>query len=126
MHEIGWCQIIQLYFEEAQNTFFKLKSSSRWSRPFYTYLSTTCAGACGADTKTAIAEFTTAMKSMSKGTQLDVFLGRRYNICTKDDLSEDRNPLFYKILVYELLYLWNTLPSCNNENIDKIMEGRSI
>lgn len=125
MHEIGWCQMIQLSFKEASLTFYKLKSTSRWSRTFYTYLSTLCSGAASEkNVINILMEFKELIKFIPKGTQLDVFLTRRLNIFLTDDLNNHkRNDLFYKMLIYELLYLWNALPSCSDENIDKIIQG---
>lgn len=123
MHEIGWCQMIQLMFKEANNTFVTLKTISRWSRAFYTYVSAICAGAAQLDANALVLEFNEAVKCIPKGTQLDVFLCRRQNIFMKFEFTDKRNDLFYKMLIYELLYLWNTLPSC--ETIEKIIDGKS-
>lgn len=124
MHEIGWCQMIQLMFKEAQNTFVTLKSMSRWSRAFYTYCSTLCTGSLNGQSETLTEEFNESMKRLPKGTQLDTFLNRRHQVLCDMVSNQTRDDVFYKILIYELLYLWNTLPSCNSNNIDQIIQGK--
>lgn len=123
MHEIGWCHLIQLNFKLAENTFFIMKTNSRWSRSFYAYLSTVCAGALGEDVTTQISELKKLVAQIPKGTQLDAFLARRYNICIRDVAVPEKTSFFWKMLVYELLYLWNTMPSCSNESISTILNG---
>jgi len=38
LHEVGWCHLIHLDWNQAYEYFFQLKLRSRWSRSFYTYL----------------------------------------------------------------------------------------
>lgn len=125
MHEIGWCHLIQLNFKLAENTFFIMKTNSRWSRSFYAYMSTVCAGALGEDITTQINELKKLMTQIPKGTQLDAFLVRRYDICIRN-AADSKKTFFWKMLVYEMLYLWNTMPSCSSESITVILNGINL
>ncbi|RZC32640.1 tetratricopeptide repeat protein 39C-like [Asbolus verrucosus] len=122
LHEVGWCHLIQLDYCAAENTFTYLKSWSRWSRAFYSYLAGICCGSCENSSNYAnIKEIKTSTVSGSKGNQLDEFLCRRAKCCPSDDDVLAKLPsVFWKLLVYEMLYLWNALPSCSPENIENI------
>ena len=39
LHEVGWSQLLLLRWEMAARSFLRLKSDSRWSKSFYSYLS---------------------------------------------------------------------------------------
>lgn len=107
-------------------TFLYLRNQSRWSRSFYTYLATITAGA-----ESAIADLGDLADIMSvfcgslKGSQLDDFLVRRFKICpkTQEGLLA-RNALYWRMFVFEVLYLWNSLPCCNTLNINQIISGK--
>ena len=47
MHEIAWCKIIQLDFEQAKKRFDELRQISNFSKIFYTYMTAICQGAAG-------------------------------------------------------------------------------
>lgn len=125
LHEVGWCHLIQLNFAPAQNTFTYLKSASRWSRSFYAYLSSICAGACNAQEETSfLLEVRNSLEKSFKGCQLEKYLRRRFKLFpTSIDDPRMKEPLYWKLLIYEVLYLWNTLPSCNAEDINRIIGG---
>jgi hypothetical protein len=38
LHEVGWCHLIQLDWNQAHQCFLQLKVRSRWSKSFYSYL----------------------------------------------------------------------------------------
>ncbi|XP_044253016.1 tetratricopeptide repeat protein 39C-like isoform X3 [Tribolium madens] len=122
LHEVGWCHLIQLDYCNAENTFSYLKSWSRWSRAFYSYLAGICCGSCQNSTNlTNIKEIKTGVTLGTKGNQLDEFLSRRAKCCPSDDDELSiLPPIFWKLLVYEMLYLWNALPSCLPQNIEQI------
>lgn len=100
--------------------------SSRWSRAFYGYLATICAGSCNKITNIKqLEEMKSLIDSSSKGTQLELFLSRRFNWCPNDNNALlETTDIFWKMFVYELLYLWNTLASCNTESIYQIIAGK--
>ncbi|KAJ8986120.1 hypothetical protein NQ317_005590 [Molorchus minor] len=123
-HEMGWCHLIELDYCAAENTFTYLKSSSRWSKSFYAYLAAICAGACDINLNLCLFEdLRNGVLGVPKGTQLEEFLSRRARRCPSN-LNEIRNKtvLYWKLLVFEMLYLWNALPSCSRANITLIIK----
>lgn len=128
LHEVGWCYLVQLDFSKSETTFSSLRQASRWSRPFYSYLTLISAGSNKMFSETTnVDELRNIFQTVPKGTQLDEFLNRRYKICPLDgDVLKNLNFLYWRLLVYELLYLWNTLPSCTNENIEIIISDCEI
>lgn len=125
LHEVGWCHLIQLDYPAAEHTFQLLKLSSRWSRSFYAYLAIICSGSCdNLKDFSILNETINLFENAPKGSQLELFLLRRFRCCPKseEELSElDRN--YWRMFVYELLYLWNTLPSCSYTSIKNIIDG---
>ncbi|XP_017785023.1 PREDICTED: tetratricopeptide repeat protein 39C-like isoform X2 [Nicrophorus vespilloides] len=122
-HEVGWCYLIQLEHEHSQNTFLYLKQQSRWSRGFYSYICLISAGANESLQTICSFEDLKGMFTVSpKGSQLDEYLGRRYKCCPiEEELFYAKSSLFWKLLVYELLYLWNSLPSCNVDSLKTVI-----
>ncbi|XP_074035957.1 tetratricopeptide repeat protein 39C isoform X1 [Leptinotarsa decemlineata] len=122
MHEIGWCHLIRLNYKAATDTFLYLKSSSRWSRAFYCYVAGICAGASENFFRSSIFEdFKAFGVGILKGTPLDQFLTKRYKFCPSDlELAEKKKVIFWKLLIFEMLYLWNALPNCDSLTIDVI------
>lgn len=125
-HELGWCHLIQLNYVQAESTFQYMKTCSRWSRTFYAYLATISAGTYNNfKDSSSIRRMREVLENGPKGTQLDEFLLRRFRICPSDDNAlMNTSAIFWRLLVYELLYLWNTLPSCTPHNIGKINVGK--
>ncbi|KAF5280249.1 hypothetical protein FQA39_LY18072 [Lamprigera yunnana] len=123
LHEVGWCHLLQLDYSSAENAFATLKLCSRWSRSFYGYLSVICAGSCNSSKIwEKMREVRKLFNSSPKNNQLDIFLMRRLSYCPSDvEDVQQKNSRFWALLVYELLYLWNTLPSCSYENIQHII-----
>lgn len=128
LHEVGWCHLIQLDYCSADSTFTYLKSWSRWSRAFYNYLAAICCGSCeNATNYTNIKEIKTSLGNGYRNNQLDEFLARRAKCCPSDDDELSKLPSsFWRLLVYEMLYLWNALPSCSVENLDNIKKGTEV
>ncbi|XP_066253168.1 uncharacterized protein [Euwallacea similis] len=121
-HEIGWCHLIELEYQEAMGTFVYLKQASRWSRCFYVYMTAICCGSIGDFSNYAIFDELRKMSGSSRSGQLDEFLTRRLKCCPKD--SEDAknfSDVFFKLFVFEMLYLWNALASCSLENIEVVV-----
>lgn len=129
LHEVGWCHLIQLNFQEAQKVFLKLKNGSRWSKAFYAYLSIICSGSFDRKDFSDVKELGEVymLTNINKSTPLDLFLKRRLHIYPKNEESFlNTNRQYWKFLVYELLFLWNTLPSCSAENLNRIIKGKII
>ncbi|XP_076270609.1 tetratricopeptide repeat protein 39C-like isoform X2 [Rhynchophorus ferrugineus] len=122
LHEIGWCYLIQLDYENAKNTFLYLKCTSRWSKAFYLYLAAICAGATRDMHSYSLFDDLQSCSGGTRGGQLDEFLNRRFECCPKDAESAKRfSTVYFKLLVFEMLYLWNALASCTRANIEKIV-----
>lgn len=57
----------------------------------------------------------------TKETQLGLFILRRAPKLVDQDTGRGYTILYYKLLVYELLYLWNAMPSCSIEALRRIL-----
>ncbi|KAL3272441.1 hypothetical protein HHI36_013921 [Cryptolaemus montrouzieri] len=122
LHEVGWCYLIQLDFENAESNFAYLSSSSRWSRPFYCYITCICKGSRdGFGEYSDLEELIVSIKASSKVNQLDEFLIKRTDCFPKSDDVATFPNRFWRLFVYEMLYLWNALASCTKENIARII-----
>lgn len=124
-HEVGWCHLIQLDYSMAEDTFRSLKNSSRWSSSFYAYIETICSGSRDAlKDFSSLEETKNLLQHAPKGSQLDDYLARRYILfpSSAEDLAA-KSATFWKLLIFELLYLWNALPSCNSQNLQTIAMG---
>lgn len=125
MHEVGWCHLIQLNYPQANSTFQNLMKASRWSKTFYAYLASICAGSCDVlKDSVLLQEILELLDNGPKSSQLEEFLRRRFKLFKKEpEALLDKNVVFWKLLIYEVLYLWNTLPSCSTESIRNIIFG---
>lgn len=123
LHEVAWCHLIRLSYEEAYQSLLQLQHQSRWSKSFYAYLDMVC---CGANGKFDIL-LTTYNKifhwfnEMNRETQLGAFILRRVPKLIDKDTGRPYTALYYRLLVYELLYLWNAMPSCSIESLHGIL-----
>lgn len=125
LHEVGWCHLIQLDWEKAHNCFMQLKQRSRWSKSFYTYLAAVCAGATGQlETAMSLIQetplFSSSVSSQHRSTQLEAFILRRTNHFTPGVQEFDHS--YCRLLAFELLFLWNALPSCSPQHIQCLLE----
>ncbi|XP_043247550.1 tetratricopeptide repeat protein 39C-like [Amphibalanus amphitrite] len=120
LHEIGWCRLLQLDWVEAFVAFSELAEQSRWSKAFYQYLSALCTGASG-DITLASALLKDIPPPGRGRSELDTFLESRAAA-----LREPRAPpaaqLACRLHAYELLYLWNALPSCPQDVWKAVVE----
>ncbi|RZF48917.1 hypothetical protein LSTR_LSTR003297 [Laodelphax striatellus] len=118
MHEMGWCHLIQLDWHNAYQSFLELKRRSRWSKIFYTYLAAVSAGA-NEQTKESIR---LAKEVNKQSSQPDSNAGRtnvgqlEYFICRRAEKIIGKDPAFCRLLAYEMLFLWNALPSTKYMN----------
>ncbi|XP_053679653.1 tetratricopeptide repeat protein 39C-like [Anopheles nili] len=127
LHEIGWCRLIQLDYGTALRNFKELKLCSQFSKSFYSYLTAICEGSYG--------QFSNLVKwradilelinrSPQKDSQIERYIFRR---CLKLPRAESGNlpkyssSLYWKYLVFEMLFLWNALGSCNVEQLESMV-----
>ncbi|XP_050083214.1 tetratricopeptide repeat protein 39C-like [Anopheles aquasalis] len=126
LHEIGWCRLIQLDYGVAMQNFKKLKMRSKFSRSFYSYLTAICEGAFGQYSnlvhwRADILEMIN--RSPQKDSQIHKYIFRR---CLKLPRAEGgsqprfSSSLYWKYLVFEMLFLWNALSSCSVEQLESI------
>ncbi|XP_014476192.1 PREDICTED: tetratricopeptide repeat protein 39C-like [Dinoponera quadriceps] len=124
LHEVAWCHLIRLSYEEAYRSLLQLQHQSRWSKSFYAYLAMVC---CGANGKfdvllTTYDKIIHWFHEMNGETQLGAFILRRVpKLVDKDTGGNPYTVLYYRLLVYELLYLWNAMPSCSVESLQGIL-----
>lgn len=124
LHEVGWCHLIQLDWNNAHRCFLQLKMRSRWSKSFYTYLAAVCAGAAGrleeAAQLTAEAPLLASSGNHRSSTQLETFIMRRtHHFSTAAPVFDTA---YCCLLAFELLFLWNALPSCDQTHIHQLLE----
>lgn len=69
-------------------------------------------------------EITTTLTNngSSKSTQLDLFVLRRLSKLI-DHNGQSYCRTYYRLLVYELLYLWNAMPSSSRETLGVVVSG---
>ncbi|XP_074656914.1 tetratricopeptide repeat protein 39C-like [Tubulanus polymorphus] len=113
LYEIGWSNMIKLNWKSSAECFLRLKEESRWSKAYYAYLTALCFGANG-----DLNESYNLMKQVPglvkrKNNQIEAFVARRAEKFRKVEPTQDQ----LVIHVLEVLYLWNTLPSCKTEHI---------
>ncbi|XP_058059382.1 tetratricopeptide repeat protein 39C-like isoform X2 [Anopheles bellator] len=126
LHEIGWCRLIQLDYGMAMQNFKELKMCSKFSKSFYSYLTAICEGAFGQFSnltrwRTDILEM--IGRSAQKDSQIERYIFRR---CLKlprtlgGSQTKFSTSLYWKYLVFEMLFLWNALTSCSVEQLESI------
>nr|CAD7438282.1 unnamed protein product [Timema bartmani] len=118
LHEVGWCHLIQLDWSKAYHCFLQLKIRSRWSKSFYTYLAARASGNLKQASHLINGIPNLSIAAQQRGAQLEIFIMRRTNRFP----SEGFDQAFCRLLAFELLFLWNALPSCSVPHINTIME----
>lgn len=123
LHETAWCHLIRLSYEEAYRSLVQLQRQSRWSKNFYAYLAMVCYGADGKfdDLLTIYGKIFYWFHEMNREAQLGAFILRRMPKLIDENTGRPYTILYYKLLVYELLYLWNAMPSCSVESLHGIL-----
>ncbi|XP_044016905.1 tetratricopeptide repeat protein 39C-like isoform X1 [Aphidius gifuensis] len=123
LHEVAWCHVICLNYTESYNAFSRLQNESRWCESVYAYIACVCAGSIGKiDVTLKLYSYIKTMISVnSKNTQLDTFILRRLTKLVKPHNNDVYSCVYYKILVYELLYLWNAMSSCADDCLQNII-----
>ncbi|TSR16026.1 Oxysterol-binding protein-related protein 1 [Bagarius yarrelli] len=118
LYEIGWCSMIELSFSEAYKAFERLRTESRWSQCYYSYLTGVCQGAAGElDGASSVLKDATRLFKR-KHNQIEQFSMRK-----AEDLRKPR-PTRERCLMaaIEILYLWKALSNCSNANLQLMIE----
>lgn len=127
LHEMGWCRLIQLDCLNAIDEFHALRVNSEYSKSFFGYLTALCHGVVGkgetllemrADIVSAIGGTASAHRDQS---QIDRFIEQRVALFPDTAAGMQAvDPVFWRFLVYELLFLWNTLDTCPCSTLDQM------
>ncbi|XP_015115021.1 tetratricopeptide repeat protein 39C [Diachasma alloeum] len=122
LHEVAWCYVIRLNYARAYESFARLQHDSRWCESIYAYLAAVCSGASGESHEVlrTFREINVMISGGGKTTQLDTFVARRA-VKLVDQNEGVYTPAYYKLLVYELLYLWNAMPSCSMDSLRNVI-----
>nr|XP_031829643.1 tetratricopeptide repeat protein 39C-like [Nomia melanderi] len=125
LHEMAWCYLIRFNYDKAYPSLSRLCYESRWSKSFYAYLGAVCCGAIGnlKDLAMTYQKIRYFAKGKSRETQLGLFIQRRAPKLVDQETGQPYTVLYYRLLVYELLYLWNAMPSCTSESLRRVLLG---
>jgi hypothetical protein len=88
-----------------------------------------CTGASGnLDEAISLTQEVPALSATShqRCTQLDTFILRRTNCFPEERDSENFDQAYCRLLAFELLFLWNALPSCSVQHINNLLEGTAL
>lgn len=131
LHEMGWCRLIQLDCLNAIDEFHALRVNSEYSKSFFGYLTTLCHGVVGKkddlmelrrDIIESMGSAHHASSPQKDQSQIDQFIGKRVDLFPDTEAQmQSLNPVFWRFLVYELLFLWNTLDTCSPATLDQIV-----
>ncbi|XP_078044032.1 tetratricopeptide repeat protein 39C [Augochlora pura] len=125
LHEMAWCYLIRFNYEKAYPSLSQLCYESRWSKSFYAYLGAVCCGAIGNLDNLALnyQKIRYFAKQRNRETQLGLFIQRRATKLEDQETGQPYTVLYYRLLVYELLYLWNAMPSCTSDSLRRVLLG---
>ncbi|KAK3567241.1 hypothetical protein QTP86_015073 [Hemibagrus guttatus] len=119
LYEIGWCSMIEMNFSEAYRAFEHLRTESRWSQCYYSYLTGVCQGAAG-DLDGACNVLKDAARLFKrKHNQIEQFSMRKAEDLRKPRTTKERCTM----AAIEILYLWKALPNCSSANLQLMIEG---
>ncbi|KAJ8681534.1 hypothetical protein QAD02_017326 [Eretmocerus hayati] len=123
LHEVAWCHLIRLSFGDARASLARLQEESRWSKSFYAYLAALCCGAEGdfEDLLSTCKRLAHFMTGSTADMQLAQFISRRSQKLIDHESDRAHPSLCYKLLVYELLYLWSALPACSTTSLRGVL-----
>eukprot|EP00058_Branchiostoma_floridae_P003654 XP_002589142.1 hypothetical protein BRAFLDRAFT_114239 [Branchiostoma floridae] len=121
VYEISWSQLLKLNFAEALSGFQRLKEESRWSQCYYAYLSAICYGAQG-----KIPEARDMFKQVPKFAQkkrnpLELYTVRKAQQFLKAG-KKNQTREYVMLLALEVLYLWRALPTCDTDDLQKMLQ----
>ncbi|XP_055638379.1 tetratricopeptide repeat protein 39C-like [Toxorhynchites rutilus septentrionalis] len=130
LHEIGWCRLIQLDYGTAMNNFKELRRCSQFSKSFYAYLTVICQGSHGYFSelikwRLEIADL--VGRSSQKESQIEKYIFRRCLKLPRTDTEKEKyNCIYWKLLAYEMLFMWNALNSCSEATLTTIIEDCNV
>lgn len=118
-HEIGWLEMMKLNYEGCCTCFSRLKQDSRWSKSYYSYLFGICSGALGKldQAKELFKDVSVLMRN--KNNEVEKFAAKRAEKFLKKIQLSGQNCQLYLL---EVVYLWNALTQCPQEDIDNMIQ----
>ncbi|XP_027026633.1 tetratricopeptide repeat protein 39C isoform X1 [Tachysurus fulvidraco] len=118
LYEIGWCSMIELSFSEAYKAFDRLRTESRWSQCYYSYLTGVCQGAAG-DLDGACSVLKDVARLLKrKHNQIEQFSMRKAEDLIKPRPTKERCTM----ASIEVLYLWKALANCSSAKLQLMIE----
>ncbi|XP_043921288.1 tetratricopeptide repeat protein 39C [Protopterus annectens] len=119
LYEIGWCSMIEMNFQEAYESFRRLKDESRWSQCYYAYLTAVCQGATG-DLEGAHSVFKDVQKLFKrKNNQIEQFSVKKAERYKKQPPTKE----LCILATIEVLYLWKALPNCSLSDLQHMSQA---
>lgn len=97
--------------------------ASKFSKSYYIYLSSICRGAIDGADETLKCVKESLQKAITASSQkegiIEKFLMNRCSFVIPDGECDE---IFWKLLCYEIMYLWNLLASCSTETLESIID----
>ncbi|XP_059621908.1 tetratricopeptide repeat protein 39C-like [Phlebotomus argentipes] len=121
LHEVGWCHLIRLEYDDAMEAFHCLGHATQFSKSFFIYLVAICQGASGKfdDLPILRTELQHHLQATTaKETEIQRFLSGRHSRMPE----ESDEATFWRYLIFEMLFLWNTLEICSPAVLDAIAD----
>lgn len=128
LHEMGWCRLIQLDCLNAIDEFHALRVNSEYSKSFFGYLTALCHGVVEKkedlmEQRRDILDSIGGLSAAREQSQIDQFISKRILLFPDTEAKMlGQRPIFWRFLVYELLFLWNTLDTCSPTVLDQIVK----
>ncbi|XP_019632782.1 PREDICTED: tetratricopeptide repeat protein 39C-like [Branchiostoma belcheri] len=121
VYEISWSQLLKLNFAEALSGFQRLKEESRWSQCYYAYLSAICYGAQGKITESRDMFKQVPKFAQKKRNPLELYTVRKAQQFLKAG-KKNQTREYVMLLALEVLYLWRALPTCDTDDLQKMLQ----
>ncbi|KAM9501125.1 tetratricopeptide repeat protein 39C-like [Clarias gariepinus] len=118
LYEIGWCSMIEMSFSEAYKAFDRLRTESRWSQCYYSYLTGVCQGAAGDLDGACNVLKDAALVFKRKHNQIEHFSMRKAEDLRKPGPTKERCTM----AAIEILYLWKALANCSTAKLHLMIE----
>ncbi|XP_075248817.1 tetratricopeptide repeat protein 39C-like [Convolutriloba macropyga] len=113
--EIGWCWVIKCDYHKAVEYFSTIKDCSYWSEGLYPYVTALCLGTFG-DMKQAMSMIKkVAMIKKKHPNNSEYYVISRSKLAYNIEVNKTQTS-HYKLLLLEMLYLWNHLALLSAEN----------
>lgn len=100
---------------------------SKFSKSFYIYLRTICRGAIEPKDESLRTTREALIKVISMSPTKDGIIEKfLFNRCNYTIPFDEKPAIYWRLLCYEILYLWNILGSCSTSSLSKIIDECKI